>query len=203
MIRKLLCALALLGCSVVGAQANPILSLTPALSNVEVNDVFTLDLLITGVLDLFAWQLDLGFDPAGLLNASLPTEGSFLGAGQTFYGGTVDNSAGTITTIASSLSGGSGLSGNGILASISFTAMATGVATVSLGNVTLLDSHLDQIFFDFPTDALNATVNITAINVNNVPDEPSTLALFGLAVGLLLSLRRRAQSRPRRTAEVA
>ena len=194
MIKKLLSAAALLLASMVGAQAAPVLSLTPALSNVNVGDVFVLDLRITGALDLYAWQMDLGFSPAGLLNASPATEGDFLGVGgQTFDGGIVDNLAGTITTLFSSLSGASGVSGGGILAHISFQAIDFGSVTLSLSNVLLLDSNFIQIFFTWPDDALNAIVNIAGDGGNNVP-EPSTLALVGLALAVSSRARGRQRS---------
>ena len=192
MIKKLLCTALLLLGSMVGAQASPVLSITPPLSNVNLNDVFTLEIQITGALDLYAWQMDLGFGPAGLVSASSATEGSFLGAGQTFGGGTVDNIAGTITNMFSASSGSTGVSGDGILAHISFLAIGGGSVTLSLSNVTLLDSNFDTIFFS-SGDAFNAIVNIAGGGGNNVP-ESSTLALVGLALAVSCRARRRQRS---------
>ena len=185
MLRKLLSTVALLACSVFTAHAAPTITLTPSLTNLTVGDSFTLDINIQGAVDLYAWQFDVNFALAGLLDAMAPVDGGFLSPGQT-YGAGVDNGAGTITGIFSSLSGTNGVTGDGILASITFQAMLAGTATIVAANITLLDSNLDSIFFDIG-NAFSAIVNVTAPGDPGDPvPEPSGLALAGLALALAI-----------------
>ena len=190
MLRKLICTTALLLWGVVTAHAAPVLSVTPPLNNVIVGNMVTLDIRIDGVTDLFAWEMDLGFTPTGKINASAATEGSFLGAGTTFGPGTVNNLLGSITFMFNALSGATGITGNGILASVSFLAVMAGTVTVSLSNVILYDSNLDQIFFNAPSDIRAATIIVADAGGGNMP-EPSTLLLLGLALACFAIARRR------------
>lgn len=186
MLRKLLSTVALLACSVFTAHAAPTITLTPSLTNLTVGDSFTLDINIQGAVDLYAWQFDVNFALAGLLDAMAPVDGGFLSPGQTYGAGVVDNGAGTITGIFSALSGPTGVTGDGILASITFQAMLAGTATIVAANITLLDSNLDSIFFDIG-NAFSAIVNVTDPGDPGDPvPEPSGLALAGLALALAI-----------------
>ncbi len=190
MLSKLICTAALAVWGVATAYAAPVLSVTPTLTSVFVGNSFTVDINIEDVSDLFAWQLDVSYGPAGLLGATTRTVGGFLGGGQTFGGGTADDSLATITAMFSAASGSTGFSGAGILASLSFQALFEGTASISLFNLQLLDSNLDSIFTG---DARSARVNITREPGADVP-EPSTFALLGLALACASWPRRRAPS---------
>ena len=190
MLRKLLSTIALLACSVFTAHAAPTITLTPSLTNLTVGDFLTLDINIQGAVDLYSWQFDVNFALAGILDATAQADGGFLSPGQTYGDGIVDNGTGTITGIYSVMSGPSGVTGDGILASITFQAMFGGTATIGVSNILLLDSNLDDIFFDI-NDASTATVNVTGPG-NNAP-EPSGIALAGLALALALRSRRQSQ----------
>jgi len=129
------------------------LALVPSSTTVMVGEMFTVDVNIEDVADLYAYQFDVGFDPA-LLNASSVTGGPFLATGGTtlFLAGLVNNSAGTVSSTAESLiSLVPGVSGDGTLAEMTFLAMGPGLATLTPFGVTLLDSSLGGIAATTPS----------------------------------------------------
>src|SRR5216683_2462858 len=73
------------------SSAAPIVSIEPPVQFVEPGQSFAVDVLISSVADLYAFQLDLGFDPF-ILVATGVTEGPFLPARGTtaFISGIID-----------------------------------------------------------------------------------------------------------------
>ena len=111
--------LSLLACSAV-CWAAPVVSLSPNPASVILGTAFTLDVSVTGVSDLYAFQFDLGFDPS-VLAATGISEGAFLGTGGAtfFIPGGIDNGAGSISSTANTLlTAIGGVSGGGVLARI-------------------------------------------------------------------------------------
>ena len=186
MIKNLIRTALLLAGTALITPAAPILSISPSANNVVVGNTFSLFLNIASVTDLFGWQVDIDFGPAGLLNALTFAQGGFLGGGTSGITGTINNGTATILTLANSLTGFTGVSGSGVLAQFSFLAVAVGNAVISISNVQLLDSNLDSIF---PDPTVSATVKISAAGV--IP-EPSTFILLGLGLAAGAVLRRRA-----------
>jgi hypothetical protein len=90
---------AALSLSAAHASATPILNIEPPSQVVHPGPSFSLDVLISNVADLYAFQFDLGFDPL-ILSATGVTEGPFLPSGGTtaFIPGTIDNSGGTVSS---------------------------------------------------------------------------------------------------------
>jgi hypothetical protein len=119
------------------------LSIEPAFNAVSVGDNFALDIKVSDVTDLFSFQFDIGFSPS-ILSATAITEGAFLPSGgfTFFIPGTIDNVLGTISFTADTLlSAPPGVNGSGVLATLSFQALAAGTSAVDLSSIILLDSN--------------------------------------------------------------
>jgi hypothetical protein len=165
-------------------HADTVISIQPSLPVHSVGSLFDVFVDISSVTDLYAFQFDISFDPA-ILSAASVTEGSFLnGGGLTFFiSGTINNIAGSITSIADTfLSPLPGVSGSGTLADLKFQALAVGTSSIGLSNVTLLNSTLSEIVFNLN----NGSASVTS----SVP-EPTTMLLLGFGLVGLVELRRK------------
>ncbi len=172
------------------ANAVPALSIQPGSATAIPGDTVTLDIDISNVSDLYAFQFDLGFDPS-VLSATAITEGAFLpGGGSTlFIPGTIDNVVGTIAFTADTLiSLLPGVTGSGTLATVQFNASALGTSAITLSNVFLLDSNLN------PIDS-NVSGGTAHINAAAVP-EPSGWATLVAAFACLAMFCRHSQVLP-------
>jgi hypothetical protein len=120
------------------------LSLQPQMSRVSGLDVeFGVDLMVTGVTNLYGWQVTLYYSSV-LLNGNFVTEGSFLKTvGSTFFFGSPNDNYnathGSITLGCSLLGNISGVSGSGQLATIYFKTKALGVCLLTLSATKLGD----------------------------------------------------------------
>ena len=154
----------------------------PATTTVGLTQSFSLDIAITNVTDLYAFQFDLGFDPS-VLSVTNVTEGPFLpSGGPTFFRpGIIDNVGGTVAYNADTLEGAiSGVNGSGVLLTFDFTPVAAGISQISIFNVILLDSNGAGIV----TGTQNGLVT-----VSSVPEPSSLLLLAGGLSGLFVRRR--------------
>ena len=166
--------LAALGASAATIRIDPVSSTTSPGGAVDVN------VSITDVTDLYAYQFDVTFNPV-VVSAASVTEGSFLAAGGStfFVPGSIDNTLGTIAFTANTLLGPvPGVSGSGTLATLRLTGIRLGVSPLTLSNIVLLDSMSGDIA---------ATVQNGSATV--VP-EPGNLTIVLLA-GVALAITRR------------
>lgn len=173
-LRLVMILLAVMASTIRPADAIPLISIQPLVSDQGVGAVFDINIDASSVTDLFAFQFDIGFDPAKLAAVGIAEGPLLAGGGSTFFiPGTIDNTAGTISFTADALIGAiAGVSGGGTLATISFSALSTGTSALGLSGVVLLDSAFSPI----DSDIGDATVNITSV------PEPSSLLLFGVGI---------------------
>ena len=185
------CLAVLLMVVAVPASASPIVSVVPSSSNVTVGGVFSVDFLISGVSDLYAFQFGIAFDPT-ILTAFTVTQGAFLStAGSTVFNpGFIDNNLGFISFNAGSLVGPiGGASGSGTLLSVTFGAFAFGTSAISavfdpLQLDDLLDSSLTSMLID-PTTGAYVPPSVVNGNVTIAPRSvPESSTLLILAMGL-------------------
>lgn len=171
-----------------GSSATPILSISPPSQTANVGGGFSLDVIISNVTDLFAYQFDVAFDPSVLAVQSI-TEGAFLsGGGSTFFiPGSIDNVAGLISFTANTLIGPiTGVNGGGVLAQLNFSAVGAGISSVDLSGVILLDSSLLDI---------SAGVSAGSVQVQSraIP-EPASVWLVASGIGWLGARRFRSRA---------
>jgi hypothetical protein len=165
--------------------AAPILSIAPSVLGVTQGDTFFLDINITDVNDLLGFQFGLQFDPTVLM-ANEVLEGGFLpSGGSTFFiPGSIDNVAGLIDISGDILLEFAGVSGDGRLARVSFTAISAGTSALGLSDVLLLDS----LFNSIDASTQGGSVTAAASTASPIP-EPGTMVLVGS--GLLVAWRNR------------
>lgn len=153
------------------------------------------DLQTSGVTDLYAFQLDLTFDPSFLTVASVSEGNLFGGLGVGFFPGTLDNTDGSVRLISDSLSGSvPGITADGTLLQFVFDVHRAGTATLDLQNVILLDSGLNEI-------SAETTPAVIPISGTAVTPEPGTFLLL-LAPLAALGLFRQGRTPQRPTPNV-
>jgi hypothetical protein len=157
------------------------INVQPPSSPVSVNDTFSVDIDVSIVSDLYSFQFGLGFSPS-LLDVIGISEGPFLPTGGLTFPFSIDGS-GTITFVDTLLSAVSGVTGSGVLATITFQAQSAGTSNLDLSNVTLLDPQGSMISA--------TTENGTAQILGNaaVPAPPVGLLLLSGWAGIWLSRR--------------
>jgi len=127
------------------ASASTTISADPSTIEVSIGEVFTINITILNVADLYAWDLRLYYRN-DVLNATEIVEGAFLEtAGETFFWVFDLNDAynathGRVSVICLLTGSVPGASGNGTLATITFRPVGEGNTTLNIYSTYLLNS---------------------------------------------------------------
>jgi hypothetical protein len=182
---------AIVGGLSVPAAGLPMLTFDVSNSSPLVGESIVVDVVATDVTDLFAFNLDLGFDSL-ILDVVSVDPGPFLASGGTTLGLSFDlTTPGEIQDILDSLLGPvPGVTGMGVLASVTFEVIAVGTSPLAFLDVNA-PAGTELI------DSLGQGIIVTTqgASVDAVP-EPSTGLLVATGLGLLLAHRRRRRVRP-------
>jgi len=127
------------------AETTGVLYLEPANLNVTPSKDFTVELKAASITNLKGCSVTLSYDPT-LLSLQEVTEGPFLFTkGKTFFYKKVDKTKGTILIDCAVLGPGLSTSGEGSLATLSFTCLRAGSTSIEFSLAKTRDCHNKEI----------------------------------------------------------
>lgn len=150
---------------------------------VSIGTIFEVEIRITGVTGLFAYNIDVTHNDT-VLDATGVTEGPFLSSNgdSTFFAG--DDSTNPVNALSTLLSVSTGVSGDGVLFTIQYSALAAGISSLQFTFTDLADDTQPE------PNPIEVQVNGARIRVQAAP-LPSTLLLLGAGLAAIAGLRRR------------
>lgn len=110
-------------------------------TSLTVSAPFTIDINITNMEDLYAWEFNVTYDTS-ILTATNVQEGPFLNASGTKtsqFNKTIDDANGWVYAYCSLIGDVVGTSGGGVLANITFSIDSTGTSSLDLHNSKLVE----------------------------------------------------------------
>ena len=146
--------------TVAHVYAQTFIYMSPAEIIVPSCEEFTVDVNVEGVVDLYAWEIWMCFDPA-LMECISVVEGPFLQlAGTTFHFEIIDDTAGTIKAFGVVVPAVSGVSGSGTLANVTFHCSGPSESILDMFHTTLLNGSAELIW-----DCLGDANGDLAVNI--------------------------------------
>lgn len=158
----------------------------PTIKASSIGETFTINIYISNVVDLYAWQAGVTFN-GEVLNCTEVYEGEFLNrGGNTIFVESwrdVDNTTGIIYFRGDCLVGAqSGVNGNGQLFYATFETVGIGISDFHLTDIILIDSALGDIEFEIseaftiPSGEVTYSVGITnnLTGIDNPSDPPAS-----------------------------
>jgi hypothetical protein len=155
----------------------------PRTSTVIVAQVFTINIKISEVTDLYGWELKLKWNPM-LLDALDVTEGNFLkNEGNTYFIKQINNTNGYLLAACTLIGDRPGVNGSGTLASVSFHTETEGTSALDLYDTKLGNSLEEPISHT----VINGSVTISqSVGGVNLPVNKLTLLIPWIGTTLTL-----------------
>lgn len=157
---------------------------------VSVGQAFSADVVITGVDvadSLNAFELALGFDPS-VLQATSAIDGDFLLDPVFNLEAQLDNLVGEISFSSVTLAP-IGASGDGVLASLGFVALASGTSVLDLNDLLL------SAPFGVPIEFGEVSGGAVSVTPEAGVPEPNILVIFALGLAVLVSVVRHGRAK--------
>ncbi len=144
----------------VNAVSGPALRLSPRVTPIALNGTFDIDIVADGVTDLAMLNLRIVWNPSRIQHISEWDQGPFLSSngGDVLTLGTTGEEASGAWELAIGIAGGSpaSVSGTGVIATLHFRAIGTGVHAIAFVEPTELRDHNNNTIS--PTGLIAATV---------------------------------------------
>lgn len=140
--------------------ADATVQVTPSITNVNVGTVFSINVTVAAVSNLYAWEFRIYFLSA-IINCTGTIEGSFLSsAGSTVFLLNITNNYnstyGRVLVACTLLGPGKSVSGSGVLATLAFNATSNGSSNLDLQDTKLSDINSQSI----PNTAIGGRVRV-------------------------------------------
>jgi hypothetical protein len=127
------------------AGTEGVLYLEPANLNLTPSQDFTVELKVTSIINLKGYSVTLSYDPT-LISLQEVTEGPFFSSkGKTFFYKKVDDTQGTILIDCALLGKSLSISGEGTLATLSFTSLKAGSTSLTFKLTKTRDTYNKEV----------------------------------------------------------
>jgi len=123
-------------------------SVSPQTITASAGEIFTIDIIVDSAGgDVYGAQYELYFDNT-ILNATSQTQGTFLsqdGESTNVFVNTIDNTISKIVYSEARMGSPAGVTGSGVLASITFETITSGTSALTLSYVMVMDSNNEEV----------------------------------------------------------
>lgn len=156
----------------------PVVSIQPHTSRVwGTGEVFTVNVTVADVTDLYGWEAKLYYD-SSILSCKSVSEGSFLkNVGSTFFNFTINDNynpaVGRVEAFNTLLGQIPGVSGEGVLLSVTFETKELGIAILDLENTILSDINanvMPHIVVDGGVEVISAVRDVAIKGISTSSD---------------------------------